>query len=119
MLFDETLEASVLVRQRRPQEQVQLSKEGHGVQAVEGEAAGERQQRVGGRDRPGRRVCHDVAIHWTAEGRWKNIIKLFKVQLNKHTSALTGDQINQDVFTKNLHFRQTEGFVLMQETESN
>lgn len=63
MTCDEVLEALVRTRERLPQGELQASKESQGVQTVEGEAAGERQQISGRVDRPGRRVCHHVAIH--------------------------------------------------------
>lgn len=68
-MCDELLEVLVCQRQRFPQDQLQPSKEGNGVQAVEGEAAGERQQAAEPVDGPRRRVRHHISIHGAAEGR--------------------------------------------------
>ena len=85
VVCDELLEAPVLIRQRFPQVQLQASKESHGVQEVEGEAAGKRQQVAGFVDRSGWRVRHHVAIHWTAEGRWEEEEEVIKIHLNNTT----------------------------------
>lgn len=66
---DELLEALVSRGQRFPQDGLQPSKEGNDIQAVEGEAAGERQQAAERVDGPRRRVRHHVSIHGAAEGR--------------------------------------------------
>lgn len=65
---DEILEVLVSVGERFPQDGLQASEEGRGVQAVEGEAAGKRQQTDGRVERPGRRVRHHVSIHRTVQG---------------------------------------------------
>lgn len=67
MLRDETLELFVCVGQWLPQDDLQPPEEGHGVQAVEGETAGERQEVAGGADGAGRLVGHQVAIHGTVQ----------------------------------------------------
>lgn len=64
---DETLELLVCVGQRLAQNDLQPSEEGHGVQAVEGETAGERQEVAGGVDGARRLVGHQVAIHGTVQ----------------------------------------------------
>lgn len=64
---DEILELPVSVGERFPQDGLQGPEEGHGVQAVEGEAAGIRQQADGRVERPGRRVRHHVSIHGTGQ----------------------------------------------------
>lgn len=66
---DEILEVPVSVRERFPQDGLQPPEERHRVQAVEGEAAGERQQVAGPVDGSGRRVCHHVPIHRTVQSR--------------------------------------------------
>lgn len=66
---DELLEALVSVRERFPQDGLQPAEERHGVQTVEGEAAGELQQVGGHVDGSRRRVRHHVSIHGTVEGR--------------------------------------------------
>lgn len=64
VMRDRILEVLVCLREGLPQDGLQPSEEGHGVQAVEGEAAGERQQTDGGRvDGTGWRVGHHVSIH--------------------------------------------------------
>lgn len=68
-MCDELLEVLVCRGQRFPQDGLQPSKEGNDVQAVEGEAAGERQQAAGPVDGPRRRVPHHVSIDGAAEGR--------------------------------------------------
>lgn len=69
MVRDEILEVLVSVRERFPHDGLQPSEEGHGVHAVEGEAAGERQLTEGRVDRTGRRVRHHVSIHGTVQSR--------------------------------------------------
>lgn len=71
-MSEELLEAPVLRRQRFGQEAVQFSKESQSIQAVEGEAAGKRQQPVGRVDGSRGRVGHNVSIHRTAESRWQD-----------------------------------------------
>lgn len=67
---DELLEFLVFIRERFAQRDLQPSEESQSVQTVEGETAGERQQVTGRVDRSGRHICHQVAIHRTAEGVW-------------------------------------------------
>lgn len=66
---DEILEVLVSVGQRFPQDGLQPPEERHDVQAVEGEAAGERQQVAGRVDGSRRRVRHHVSIHGTGQSR--------------------------------------------------
>lgn len=67
VLGDETLEPIVCVRQRLPQNGLQPSEDGHGVQGVEGETAGKGQEVAGGVDSAGGRVGHHVPIHGTVQ----------------------------------------------------
>lgn len=67
VLRDETLELFVCVRQWLSQNDLQPPEEGHDVQAVEGETAGERQEVAGGVDGAGWLVGHQVAIHGTVQ----------------------------------------------------
>lgn len=60
---DQILEFLVLVSERLPQEPLQSPKESGGVQAMEGEAAGEQQQACRRVSSFGWGVCHNVAIH--------------------------------------------------------
>lgn len=67
VLSDYTLEALVLIRRRLSQDKLQSSKEGYGVQTVEGEAAGELQQTSRNAHRRRRSVFHNVAVHGAAQ----------------------------------------------------
>lgn len=67
---EEVPEAPVPIGGGSPQNCLQPAEERQGVQAVEGEAAGERHQVGGLVHRRRGRVGHHVAVHGAEEGRW-------------------------------------------------
>lgn len=98
---DDILEALVSVGQRLPQDGLQAAEEGHGVQAVEGEAAGERQQTVGRVDRTGRCVRHHVSVHGAVQGRCRGITATASVRQCNILSFIQGMEDSQSSLHKN------------------
>ena len=73
VVSEESLELCVVGGERLLQDGPQASKEGQGVQHVEGEAAGVGHQVLArGVHGAGRRVRHHEAVHGTLQGRWDN-----------------------------------------------
>lgn len=91
VLRHEILELLVGVGQRLPQNDLQAPEEGQDVQAVEGEAAGERQQVADGVDGAGRRVGHHVAVHGTVQSGCSQAPTQGRPSMMSHVSEMKKD----------------------------